>query len=141
MGGVSGGPQGTPRVPPSPTMGRPVWIDRDEAAALARILGTAKVRAATGTGPPLPPRTAELHLRLAMAAAGHDPHRPPQRGDMIDVTEAAKIIGRSPRHVRRLAPDLGATKTAGRWLFHRADVENLKIVTKGRPNGNRKRKR
>jgi hypothetical protein len=61
-----------------------------------------------------------------MAAAGHDPHRPEERADMIDVPEAAKIIGRSPRHVRRLAPDLGATKTAGRWLFHRADVENLR---------------
>jgi hypothetical protein len=42
--------------------------------------------------------------------------------DMITSEEAAPMLRRSPRQVRRLAADLEGRQVAGRWLFDRATV-------------------
>lgn len=42
--------------------------------------------------------------------------------DWISTTEAAQMLNCSYRQARRLAPDLGGTMRAGRWLISRTAV-------------------
>lgn len=58
------------------------------------------------------------------------PHSTP---DLIGTTEAARLIGKSPRTVHRLVKDGKLTPVviapggfAGSYLFNRADVERVK---------------
>jgi hypothetical protein len=41
----------------------------------------------------------------------------PQNVEVIAVAEAGRLLGLSPRQVRRLAPELDGRKVAGHWTF------------------------
>jgi hypothetical protein len=63
-------------------------------------------------------------LRAAMAAGGQSDvpktpilHRVPQQHPTVTIEEAAHRLGLSRRQTRRLAPRLGGTMIAGRWLL------------------------
>jgi hypothetical protein len=52
----------------------------------------------------------------------------PQDDLMISTEEARQLLGLSPRHVRRLAPQLDGRQVAGRWLFPRSAVLERKTA-------------
>ncbi|APE35911.1 hypothetical protein BOX37_20395 [Nocardia mangyaensis] len=43
--------------------------------------------------------------------------------ELIDVQQAAVILGRSDREIRRIARDLDGTRTTGSWVFRRRVIE------------------
>lgn len=102
-----------------------MWIDRDDAAVLARVLNAVRARAVfTGTGT-TDPRIQRLHQRIAVAAIGHDVDVKPHLDDMVNVSEAARILGYSERTIRRRAHDFGGQQIGRTWLFHRSDLTTL----------------
>lgn len=81
---------------------------------------TVTIRARKRNGlPPLPSLTRLLHLM-----SGHTDTPKPSRDDSgvhepVPITEAAALLDCSPRHARRLAPQLGGRKHRGRWTVDR----------------------
>jgi hypothetical protein len=78
---------------------------------------------------PIPADLVQAHRRITAAyhamSAGGPPTGPQptqSEDERIDTTEAGLIVGVTPRHVRRLGPDLDGTKK-GTWTFSRAAVE------------------
>ncbi len=62
-----------------------------------------------------------------MSAVGHSDVRdhddqPPSEHEEITAAEAAELLGVTDRHIRRLAPDLGARKVGGAWVYERSAV-------------------
>jgi len=80
-------------------------------------------------GRPIPGSLRRLHERLDVAvrvsASGPDDEQDRAASElveMIDTAEAAVMLGKSTRQVRRIAADLDGKFVAGRWLFSRAAV-------------------
>lgn len=107
-------------------------------AALDAVLRAAHARHRNGQ-PPAPQHVLLAQaLTSAMAAAGHDGDMPkpwmPQHDcdeiPMLPLAEAARRLGLSKRHTRRLAPSLGGRVIAGRWLLSETAVnEHLEGMT------------
>ena len=72
---------------------------------------------------PAPPAAHRLldHLTRAMSAAGPKPVAPQQQ--FIGTTEAAKRLGITPRHARRIAQRLGVLRVGNRYLIPLDAVE------------------
>ncbi|OPX17034.1 helix-turn-helix domain-containing protein [Gordonia sp. i37] len=77
-------------------------------------------------GQPVPASARTLRQRLtAVAATGRTPEparAPSKPAEQIDTTEAARLLGCSTRHVRRLAADLDGTRLGQQWIFPRHTV-------------------
>lgn len=79
---------------------------------------------------PVPADLVEAHRRIttayhAMSSAGvpENGSQATQLDERIGTTEAALILGVTPRHVRRLGTDLDGVKVGTTWTFSRAAVE------------------
>lgn len=78
----------------------------------------------------LPPSRMLAALAEALAAPGQtdtatEPVRHPEGvgvRETVSTQEAANLLGRSPRTVRRLAPQLGGRRVGGVWLLDRQAV-------------------
>lgn len=72
----------------------------------------------------------EHAITPAMSADGHSDVRQPGGGAsssaVIDSAEAARILGRSPRQVTRIARDLDGVLRGRTWWFDRAVVETYR---------------
>jgi hypothetical protein len=78
--------------------------------------------------PPVPRQVTDWCLKVRLAwetsADGHENDDVAEQLDqeLIDVTESAFILNRSPRQVRRLVNDLDGRKRGGVWLFPKTTV-------------------
>ncbi|MFW0789648.1 helix-turn-helix domain-containing protein [Gordonia sp. CPCC 205333] len=99
-------------------------LSAGETRLLAGLLGSLRARARYA-GQPLPAGFDELHMKLAMSAAGHQTDSTTTEFDMIDSSDAARILGLSPRHIRRIAADLEGRKTGRQWMFPRRAIETI----------------
>ncbi|OBA32784.1 hypothetical protein A5767_16305 [Rhodococcus sp. 852002-51564_SCH6189132-a] len=79
-------------------------------------------------GQRIPPEITELARELAVFGqqdtAGEITNNSEMQADWISTQEMARMLGCSHRQARRLAPELGGTLHAGRWLIDRAAVTN-----------------
>lgn len=69
---------------------------------------------------------ADMSAALSTGHSGHaemSPARTSSRRDALRTDEAARLLGLSPRQVRRLAPDLDAWHERGHLRYDRAAVE------------------
>ncbi|CPS10208.1 helix-turn-helix domain-containing protein [Mycobacteroides abscessus] len=89
-------------------------------------------------GVPIPHRlislAGRLDLHAAMSADGHENNyhqTGSDREDLIDSTQAARILGVTPRHLRRLHADLDGRKIAGRWMFKTSTVDEYRTAKEG----------
>jgi hypothetical protein len=79
----------------------------------------------------LPAEAVDWCLKVAvafeMSDCGHerDCDEPELDEELCDTAEAARIIGCTDRHVRRLGADLGGRKCGSVWLFPRTSVTEL----------------
>lgn len=77
-------------------------------------------------GQPVPAVARTLRQRLtAVSATGRTPEpagAPSKPAEQIDTTEAARLLGCSTRHVRRLAADLDGRRLGQQWIFPRHTV-------------------
>lgn len=75
-------------------------------------------------GLPVPASLAELAAATSEPGQSDSEPAPTQHdsSDLIDIMEAATMLGCSNRQARRLAPQLGGRIVAGRWLLDRAAV-------------------
>jgi len=108
-------------------------VTSEGAALLLRLVGVAE-RLARRDGIGLSPQLASVRdvLRaVAPSASGQtdvhddDDLRPWRSDDAVTLGEVARLLGRSPRHTRRLAASgvLGPTRRAGQsWLVSRSEV-------------------
>ncbi|BBZ64961.1 hypothetical protein MINS_03900 [Mycolicibacterium insubricum] len=71
---------------------------------------------------PVPGWMRALDEHLKMSVGGRNTGVRQQESDQIDTDEAARILGCSTRHTRRIAADLDGVQISGRWIFHRRTV-------------------
>ncbi|MEV0105555.1 hypothetical protein AB0H42_04315 [Nocardia sp. NPDC050799] len=82
-----------------------------------------QIRTRRRTGAPIPEWLRRTHARLSAelvsAVSDDGPAAPPTARDskVIGVSEAARILGCSTRHVRRLAADLDGQHAGREWVF------------------------
>lgn len=133
---------GPARTGAAPVVAGPVVVLHGEilGAALDAVLRAAHARTRNGH-PPSPQHVLLAQaLTSAMAAAGHDGDTPkhpvPQHSPYeeslptVPLAAAARRLGLSKRHTRRLAPALGGRLVAGRWLLSdTAITEHLEGLT------------
>ncbi|MBX7433478.1 helix-turn-helix domain-containing protein [Mycobacterium sp. Y57] len=61
-------------------------------------------------------------IDTALTSGNGSPEQPPSHTGFVDVTEAARLLDVSDRHVRNLAPHIGGIKHAGRWIIPRSSL-------------------
>lgn len=74
-------------------------------------------------------RNLDTELR-AMSAHGPESEAHEPDSEMVGTAEAARILGCSTRHVRRLAADLDGQRTGRDWIFRRATVTEYATARK-----------
>ena len=114
----------TPTPPPVQRLAPDVVLLTGPAVAAVRYAIRVTVAARLRNG--YPPHRGLTDVAAALAEPGtadpepvapqHDSH------ELIDVQEAARMLGCSHRQARRLAPSLGGRLQAGRWLLERTAV-------------------
>ncbi|GGK48447.1 helix-turn-helix domain-containing protein [Nocardia camponoti] len=119
--------------------GEPLTLaDIDVTLLAVRELITARQR----TGAPIPDavRRAYRRLRLAREAAavtesvrGQPEPAARSSSDQIGTAEAARALGVSTRHVRRIVTDLDGRKVGRDWCFNSATVAAYADARKDRP--------
>ncbi|USI88763.1 helix-turn-helix domain-containing protein [Rhodococcus pyridinivorans] len=96
----------------------------------ARFAVRVTIAARQRNGQRVPPEITELARELSVF--GHrDTHdaignNTGTQADWISTQEVARMLGCSHRQARRLAPELGGTLHAGRWLIDRTAVTNYR---------------
>ena len=91
-----------------------------EQAALLRYVLAEFTRRRQLCGQPIPRQVRRLIGEVSVS--GTSPREVEPDSELIDTTEAARLLHCTPRNVRRIASDLDGHQIAGRWVFHRADV-------------------
>lgn len=76
----------------------------------------------------------DAELQAAMSAAGQPLAPEPPGSNLIGTAEAARILGCTPRTVRRLAADLDGQRVGQEWAFTRTAVTEYATARKGEPN-------
>ena len=94
--------------------------DEDAAACLYAIESAQRTRQRNG----LPPLPSLARLRAALAPVGHadTPAEPVEEPELVTTREAAELLHKSARTVRRLAPGLGGRLVGGRLLLDRQAI-------------------
>lgn len=101
-----------------------------EVAAVAYALDVVvRQRASTGRG--CPPEVTAVHRRIqaALTAPGHQNWCDGDDSSTIGTVEAARLLGRPERWVRRHTGLLGGVKNGDRWRYPRPAVEQLRSTT------------
>ena len=100
-------------------------ISGSDAALLARVIGQARL-VATRRGRRLPIELDRLHHRLVVFAAEPESVVEPfDPTSLIPVPQAARELGISEQHCRRIAPRFGGHQIGGRWYFTPAVINLL----------------
>ena len=113
--------------------GVPAELTREEISWARAALAETMIRRHR-TGEPVPPQLPSLLRRFddiltskAGSADGTSDADGTEHLDLIGTAEAAAIIGTSEERARRIAPQLGAYRVGGQWIFRRADVIEHKL--------------
>lgn len=99
---------------------RGVVVDGDDLRLLGAAVAELQRARRRNALPPLP-RLDVLARALAVSGQSDSAEapEPETEPDVIDVTEAARLLDCSPRTARRLAPRLGGRLVGGRWVVDR----------------------
>jgi hypothetical protein len=68
----------------------------------------------------------QLKDLLAMSTHGHESVSSREELDLTGPKAVAAELGCTPRHVGRIAGDIGGQLVEGHWVFRRKDVEDFK---------------
>lgn len=98
-----------------------VLID-GEALGLMRYTVEVTQRARARNGLPPSRHLAQLAALLAVDGHADSSDDPASEADYVSTEEAADLLGCSTRTARRLAPQLGGQRIAGRWVLDRLAI-------------------
>lgn len=110
----------------------------DDQTQTARYVFAEFVRRRRLSGGRIPQAAIRLHEQLSMAVDGHEIDSDTAESkpeDLIDSKQAARVLGVSQRHIRRLHADLDATRCGRAWVFHRQAVLEYAEAKGDRENG------
>lgn len=101
---------------------------REEDLRACCFLVADAIRARRSTAAPIPAWLRRTHDHLTAELAdlasrtGHETGTGEPHSELIGATEAARVIGVSERHIRRLAADLDGRRAGRAWVFDRRTV-------------------
>ncbi|MEU4432507.1 hypothetical protein AB0F65_17630 [Nocardia rhamnosiphila] len=101
---------------------------REDELKACRYAVSEMLRARRRVGAPVPEWLRRIDTRLdaelveCASRTGHDTDTTDRNSEVIGVTEAARLLGCTARHVRRLAADLDGQRAGRAWVFDRRTV-------------------
>lgn len=101
---------------------------REDELKACRYAVSEMLRTRRRVGAPVPEWLRRIDARLdaelveCTSHTGHEPDTADRHSELIGVTDAARLLGCTARHVRRLAADLDGQRAGRAWVFDRRTV-------------------